>query len=170
MKNEILPDSAIEIKGLSKEYKGVGGTGNLLALDSIDLNIPRGSMFGLLGPNGAGKSTFINILAGLTLKTSGKAIVWGFDLDKNPRSVRASLGVVPQEIYVDPFFSPRETLNQQAGMYGVMPKDRNVDFLLKTLDPVLGSKYLLYWDSNPTIPISSTFVKPTIWPNKFSSG
>ncbi|MBT5662877.1 MAG: ABC transporter ATP-binding protein, partial [Alphaproteobacteria bacterium] len=95
---------------------------------------PRGSMFGLLGPNGAGKSTFINILAGLTLKTSGKAIVWGFDLDKNPRSVRASLGVVPQEIYVDPFFSPRETLNQQAGMYGVMPKDRNVDFLLETLD------------------------------------
>jgi len=134
MKNEILPDIAIEIKGLSKEYKGVGGTGNLLALDSIDLNIPRGSMFGLLGPNGAGKSTFINILAGLTLKTSGKAIVWGFDLDKNPRSVRASLGVVPQEIYVDPFFSPRETLNQQAGMYGVMPKDRNVDFLLETLD------------------------------------
>ena len=91
-------------------------------------------MFGLLGPNGAGKSTFINILAGLSLKTSGKAIVWGFDLDKNPRSVRASLGVVPQEIYVDPFFSPKETLHQQAGMYGVLPKDRNVDFLLKTLD------------------------------------
>ena len=91
-------------------------------------------MFGLLGPNGAGKSTFINILAGLTLKTSGQAIVWGFDLDKNPRSVRASLGVVPQEIYVDPFFSPKETLHQQEGMYGVLPKDRNVDFLLKTLD------------------------------------
>ena len=91
-------------------------------------------MFGLLGPNGAGKSTFINILAGLTVKTSGKAVVWGFDLDKNPRSVRASLGVVPQEIYVDPFFSPKETLHQQAGMYGVLPKDRNVDFLLKTLD------------------------------------
>ena len=91
-------------------------------------------MFGLLGPNGAGKSTFINILAGLTLKTSGKAVVWGFDLDKNPRSVRASLGVVPQEIYVDPFFSPKETLHQQAGMYGVLPKDRNVDFLLETLD------------------------------------
>ena len=134
MKNKNLPDNAIEIKGLSKKYNGIGGAKDLLALDSIDLEIPRGSMFGLLGPNGAGKSTFINILAGLTLKTNGKAIVWGFDLDKNPRSVRASLGVVPQEIYVDPFFSPRETLHQQAGMYGVLPKDRNVDFLLKTLD------------------------------------
>ena len=134
MKNKNLPDNAIEIKGLSKKYNGIGGAKDLLALDSIDLEIPRGSMFGLLGPNGAGKSTFINILAGLTLKTDGKAIVWGFDLDKNPRSVRASLGVVPQEIYVDPFFSPRETLHQQAGMYGVLPKDRNVDFLLKTLD------------------------------------
>ena len=134
MKNKILPDNAIEIKGLSKKYKGIGEAKDLLALDSIDLEIPRGSMFGLLGPNGAGKSTFINILAGLTLKTNGKAIVWGFDLDKNPRSVRGSLGVVPQEIYVDPFFSPRETLHQQAGMYGVLPKDRNVDFLLKTLD------------------------------------
>ena len=134
MKNKNLPDNALEISGLSKEYKGVGGAKNLLALNSIDLKIPRGSMFGLLGPNGAGKSTFINILAGLTVKTSGKAVVWGFDLDKNPRSVRASLGVVPQEIYVDPFFSPKETLHQQAGMYGVLPKDRNVDFLLKTLD------------------------------------
>ena len=134
MKIKNLPDNALEISGLSKEYKGVGGAKNLLALNSIDLKIPRGSMFGLLGPNGAGKSTFINILAGLTVKTSGKAVVWGFDLDKNPRSVRASLGVVPQEIYVDPFFSPKETLHQQAGMYGVLPKDRNVDFLLKTLD------------------------------------
>jgi len=134
MKNKNLPDNAIEIKGLSKKYKGLGGAKDLLALDSIDLEIPRGSMFGLLGPNGAGKSTFINILAGLTIKTEGSAIVWGFDLDKNPRSVRASLGVVPQEIYVDPFFSPKETLHQQAGMYGVLPKDRNVDFLLKTLD------------------------------------
>ena len=134
MKNKNLPDNAIEIKGLSKKYKGLGGAEDLLALDSIDLEIPRGSMFGLLGPNGAGKSTFINILAGLTIKTEGSAIVWGFDLDKNPRSVRASLGVVPQEIYVDPFFSPKETLHQQAGMYGVLPKDRNVDFLLKTLD------------------------------------
>jgi len=134
MKNNNLPENAIEISGLSKEYKTSGGSENLLALNAIDLKIPRGSMFGLLGPNGAGKSTFINILAGLTLKTSGKAVVWGFDLDKNPRSVRASLGVVPQEIYVDPFFSPKETLHQQAGMYGVLPKDRNVDFLLKTLN------------------------------------
>ena len=82
MKNKNLPDNAIEIKGLSKKYNGIGGAKDLLALDSIDLEIPRGSMFGLLGPNGAGKSTFINILAGLTLKTNGKAIVWGFDLDE----------------------------------------------------------------------------------------
>ena len=133
MKNSNLPDNAIEISDLTKIYKN-NKEEDLIALNSINLEIPRGSMFGLLGPNGAGKSTFINILAGLTLKTSGKAVVWGFDLDKNPRSVRASLGVVPQEIYVDPFFSPKETLHQQAGMYGVLPKDRNVDFLLETLD------------------------------------
>ena len=133
MKNNNLPDNAIEITDLTKIYKN-NNEEDLIALNSVNLEIPRGSMFGLLGPNGAGKSTFINILAGLTLKTSGQAIVWGFDLDKNPRSVRASLGVVPQEIYVDPFFSPKETLHQQAGMYGVLPKDRNVDFLLKTLD------------------------------------
>ena len=133
MKNNNLPDNAIEINDLTKIYKN-NNEEDLIALNSVNLEIPRGSMFGLLGPNGAGKSTFINILAGLTLKTSGRAIVWGFDLDKNPRSVRASLGVVPQEIYVDPFFSPKETLHQQAGMYGVLPKDRNVDFLLKTLD------------------------------------
>ena len=133
MKNNNLPDNAIEINDLTKIFKN-NKKEDLVALNSINLKIPRGSMFGLLGPNGAGKSTFINILAGLSLKTSGKAIVWGFDLDKNPRSVRASLGVVPQEIYVDPFFSPKETLHQQAGMYGVLPKDRNVDFLLKTLD------------------------------------
>ena len=133
MKNNNLPDNAIEINDLTKIFKN-NKKEDLVALKSINLKIPRGSMFGLLGPNGAGKSTFINILAGLSLKTSGKAIVWGFDLDKNPRSVRASLGVVPQEIYVDPFFSPKETLHQQAGMYGVLPKDRNVDFLLKTLD------------------------------------
>ena len=133
MKNSNLPDNAIEINDLTKIYKN-NKKEDLVALNSINLKIPRGSMFGLLGPNGAGKSTFINILAGLSIKTSGKAIIWGFDLDKNPRSVRASLGVVPQEIYVDPFFSPKETLHQQAGMYGVLPKDRNVDFLLKTLD------------------------------------
>ena len=133
MKNNNLPENAIEINDLTKIYKN-NKKEDLVALNSINLKIPRGSIFGLLGPNGAGKSTFINILAGLSLKTSGKAIVWGFDLDKNPRSVRASLGVVPQEIYVDPFFSPKETLHQQAGMYGVLPKDRNVDFLLKTLD------------------------------------
>ena len=104
--------------------------GDFQALDGISMEIKEKEVVVICGPSGSGKSTFINILAGLTLKTSGRAIVWGFDLDKNPRSVRASLGVVPQEIYVDPFFSPKETLHQQAGMYGVLPKDRNVDFLL----------------------------------------
>ena len=88
MKNNNLPDNAIEITDLTKIFNN-NNEEDLIALNSVNLEIPRGSMFGLLGPNGAGKSTFINILAGLTLKTSGKAIVWGFDLDKNPRSVRA---------------------------------------------------------------------------------
>ena len=91
----------------------------------------QGEIFGLLGPNGAGKSTFINILAGTVLKTNGKVRVWGFDLDKNPRQVRASIGIVPQEVNLDPFFSPRKLLELQAGMYGVKKKDRITDTILK---------------------------------------
>ena len=91
----------------------------------------EGEIFGLLGPNGAGKSTFINILAGTTIKTSGEVNVWGFDLDKNPRQVRASIGIVPQEINIDPFFTPRDILELQAGMYGIKKKDRITDTILK---------------------------------------
>ena len=91
----------------------------------------QGEIFGLLGPNGAGKSTFINILAGTVLKTSGQINVWGFDIDKNPRQVRASIGIVPQEVNLDPFFSPRKLLELQAGMYGVKKKDRITDTILK---------------------------------------
>ena len=91
----------------------------------------EGEIFGLLGPNGAGKSTFINILAGLVLKTSGSVNVWGFDIDKNPRQVRASIGIVPQELNLDPFFNPRKLLELQAGLYGVRKKDRITDTVLK---------------------------------------
>jgi len=134
MSAENLPENAINIKNLKKEYKNPDGKGTFLALDSISVTIPRGSIFGLLGPNGAGKSTFINILAGLAIKTSGEAIIWGNDIDKHPKASRSSLGVVPQELTIDPFFSPKESLEQQAGLYGVRPKERNVDYILKMLD------------------------------------
>jgi len=93
--------------------------------------VNEGEIFGLLGPNGAGKSTFINILAGTTIKTSGEVNVWGFNLDINPRQVRASIGIVPQEVNVDPFFTPRNILELQAGMYGIKKKDRITDTILK---------------------------------------
>ena len=112
------PQAAIEITSLSKVYKG-----GKQALDNINLTIPRGQIYGLLGPNGAGKSTTINILAGLVNKTSGTAQIWGFDIDQNPRNAKNSIGIVPQEIVFDPFFTPFETLENQAGYYGV-PRDR----------------------------------------------
>ena len=109
---------AIRLEGLEKTYAG-----GKRALDGISLDIPRGSMFGLLGPNGAGKSTLINILAGLVMKTGGRAEVWGFDIDAHPRNAKASIGGVPQELLFDAFFTPFETLELQAGLYGV-PKER----------------------------------------------
>jgi ABC-2 type transport system ATP-binding protein len=99
-------------------------------LDGIDLAIPRGAVFGLLGPNGAGKSTLINILAGLVTKTAGRAVVWDFDIDRNPRSARSAIGVVPQELNLDPFFTPRELLDLQAGLYGVPRRQRRTTALL----------------------------------------
>jgi ABC-2 type transport system ATP-binding protein len=112
------PEAAIEITNLTKVYKG-----GKRALDGINLSIPRGQIYGLLGPNGAGKSTTINILAGMVNKTSGTARIWGFDTDANPRNAKNSIGIVPQEIVFDPFFTPFETLENQAGYYGV-PKDK----------------------------------------------
>ena len=122
---------AIRIDRLAKTYapaKG-GGVGKR-ALDAVSLDIPRGQIFGLLGPNGAGKSTLINILAGLVRKTGGTASIWGFDIDAHPRNAKASIGIVPQEILFDPFFSPRESLEMQAGLYGVPRAERRTDELL----------------------------------------
>jgi ABC-2 type transport system ATP-binding protein len=128
-----VSDYAIEISGLRKIYKGQKGAPDKLALNNIDLAIPRGSMFGLLGPNGAGKSTTINILAGLVNKTAGSAKIWGFDTEKNPRNASANIGVVPQELMFDAFFTPREMLEVQAGMYGVPKNERKTDELLKAV-------------------------------------
>ncbi|NVJ68779.1 MAG: ABC transporter ATP-binding protein [Alphaproteobacteria bacterium] len=128
-----MTKNAIEIRGLKKVYGGKKGGAGKLALKGIDLDIPQGSMFGLLGPNGAGKSTTINILAGLVNKTEGSAKIWGFDIDDNPRNARANIGIVPQELTFDAFFTPREMLEVQAGMYGVPKDERRTDELLKAV-------------------------------------
>ncbi len=117
--------NVLSVKKLNKIYRK-----NIHALKDLNLEVKEGEILGLLGPNGAGKSTFINILAGVTDKTSGEVIVWGFDLDKNPRQVRVSLGIVPQEINVDPFFTPKKLLDLQAGLFGVKKKDRITDTIL----------------------------------------
>ena len=121
---------ALEIKNVGKTYK-LQDRNSLKALDDITFNVKQGEIFGLLGPNGAGKSTLINILGGTVIKSNGLVNVWGFDLDLNPRQVRASIGIVPQEINVDPFFTPKKLLDIQAGMYGVAKKDRITDKILE---------------------------------------
>ena len=128
-----MTENAIEITGLRKTYRGSAKSGPKEALKGIDLTIPRGVIFGLLGPNGAGKSTIINILAGLVNKTSGQARIWGFDQDVNPRQSRASIGVMPQEPNLDPFFTPRQSLEVQAGLYGVPPAQRKTDEILELI-------------------------------------
>ncbi|QIZ80824.1 ABC transporter ATP-binding protein [Thalassovita gelatinovora] len=128
-----MSGNAIEIRGLRKTYRGAKGQPEKLALKGIDLDIPQGSVFGLLGPNGAGKSTLINILAGLVVKTSGQVTIWGFDQDVNPRQSRASIGVMPQELNLDAFFSPRGALEVQAGLYGVPKAQRRTDEILKLI-------------------------------------
>ena len=120
--------AAISIQSLSKTYAG-----GKVALDDVSFDVPRGQIFGLLGPNGAGKSTLINILAGMVVKTGGKAIVWGFDIDEHPRNAKRSIGIVPQEILFDPFFTPREALEIQAGMYGIRARERQTDALLAAM-------------------------------------
>lgn len=127
------PDMAITARGLKKTYAASGNAAPEVALKGIDLDIPRGSIFGLLGPNGAGKSTFINILAGLVSKTEGSVEIWGFDISNNPRQARASIGVVPQELNLDAYFTPFESMELQAGLYGVPKSQRRTMKLLKAM-------------------------------------
>ena len=122
------PANALAIEGLHKVYGH--GPDATEALGGIDLEVPRGAFFGLLGPNGAGKSTLINILAGLVIKTAGRAAVWGYDIDESPRAARAAIGVVPQELNLDPLFTPRELLDLQAGLYGLRKRERRTEEIL----------------------------------------
>ena len=123
-----MSEAAIRIEQLGKTYQG-----GKRALDGVSFDVPRGQIFGLLGPNGAGKSTLINILAGLVVKTEGRAEIWGFDIDQHPRNAKLSIGIVPQEILFDPFFTPREALELQAGLYGVPKAERRSDALLAAM-------------------------------------
>jgi ABC-2 type transport system ATP-binding protein len=123
-----MTEAAIQIDNLQKTYAG-----GKVALGGVTFDVPRGQIFGLLGPNGAGKSTIINILSGMVNKTGGSARVWGFDIDEHPRNAKRSIGVVPQEILFDPFFTPFETLELFAGLYGVAKKDRRSMELLRAV-------------------------------------
>ncbi len=128
-----LPEYAIEAENLRKTYAGSKKSPPKEALKGVDLKIRRGSIFGLLGPNGAGKSTFINIFAGLTKKTSGTGRIWGRDIDRDPIGARAAIGVVPQEINMDVFFTPFEALEMMAGFYGVPKAERRTDEILEAV-------------------------------------
>jgi len=124
--------TALSVENLSKVYlRDKKKTSNVNALNNITLQVKQGEIFGLLGPNGAGKTTFLSILAGTVIKTNGKVNVWGFDLDKNPRQVRASIGIVPQEVNLDAFFSPKKLLDLQAGLYGVKNSQKITETILK---------------------------------------
>ena len=124
---------AIAVRDLRKTYRATKKAPAKTALHGVDLVVPRGSIFGLLGPNGAGKSTLINILAGLVVKTSGEAEICGYSIDRDVRRARASIGVVPQEITMDPYFTPRQALELQAGYYGVPASERQTDSILDAL-------------------------------------
>ena len=126
------PAEAVAIRNLNKTYRSKRGDGKRALID-IDLSIPRGSLFGLLGPNGAGKSTLINILAQLVIKSSGSVAIWGIDLDREPRGAASAIGVVPQELNIDPFFTPRELLDLQAGLYGVPRAERRTMEILSAV-------------------------------------
>src|SRR3954469_10526923 len=132
MPRDDMDEPAIRIESLSKTY-AAKGIPPKPALNDVSFDVPRGQIFGLLGPNGAGKSTLINILAGLVVKTGGKVNIWGFDIDEHPRNAKRAIGVVPQEIIFDPFFTPRETLEIQAGLYGIAAADRHSDALLAAM-------------------------------------
>jgi ABC-2 type transport system ATP-binding protein len=122
--------NALKVEKLTKIYSKKSSN-KVVALNNLNLEVKEGEIFGLLGPNGAGKTTFLNILAGTVIKNSGTVNVWGHDLDKNPRQVRSSIGIVPQEINLDAFFSPKKLLELQAGLYGIPKKERITDTILK---------------------------------------
>ena len=122
---------ALTVENLTKIYSNSKTKKPNKALNQLNFEVRQGEVFGLLGPNGAGKTTFLSILGGTVVKTSGKVNVWGFDLDQNPRQVKASVGIVPQEVNLDAFFSPKNLLELQAGLYGVSKKDRITDLILK---------------------------------------
>ena len=132
-KTEKFKRYALEIKNLCKLYYSENKLKNINALNNFSLNVKKGTMLALLGPNGAGKSTLINILAGITNKTSGKVIINGNDIDKNQREAKLSIGVVPQELVMDPYFTPQETLNFQSGYYGIKKTNYLTKELLKNL-------------------------------------
>lgn len=113
---------ALTVENLSKTFIDTKNKKENTALDNLSFHVKQGEVFGLLGPNGAGKTTFLNILGGTVSKSKGKIIVWGFDIDRNPRQVKASIGIVPQEINLDAFFSPRKLLELQAGLFGITKK------------------------------------------------
>jgi len=121
--------NALKVEKLTKIYSKKSSN-KIKALNNLNLEVKEGEIFGLLGPNGAGKTTFLNILAGTVIKNSGSVNVWGYDLDNNPRQVRSSIGIVPQEVNLDAFFSPRKLLELQAGLYGIPKKDRITDTIL----------------------------------------
>ena len=127
------PDLAVSISGLNKTYAASSGEPPKTALTNVSLKIPQGSFFGLLGPNGAGKSTIINIMAGLVIKSSGSVKIWGYDIEKQMRQARSAIGIVPQELNIDPFFTPREILDVQAGLYGVPKSQRRTMEILEAV-------------------------------------
>ncbi len=122
---------ALTVENLTKVYSDFKNKKENKALKNLNFQVDQGEVFGLLGPNGAGKTTFLNILGGTVSKTKGKVNVWGFDIDKNPRQVKASIGIVPQEVNLDAFFTPKQLLNLQAGLYGVKKEDRITELILK---------------------------------------
>ncbi|MBL8629337.1 MAG: ABC transporter ATP-binding protein, partial [Rhodospirillaceae bacterium] len=128
-----LPDLAVDIRNLSKVYAGSNKRAPKQALSDINLSVPRGSFFGLLGPNGAGKSTMINIMAGLVRRTSGTVKLWDYDIETQERQARCAIGIVPQELNLDPFFTAREALELQAGLYGVPKNERRTEEILKAV-------------------------------------
>ena len=130
MPQETPPAFAVEIEHLSKTYAASAGQPAKRALDDVSISVARGEIFGLLGPNGAGKSTIINIMAGLVDKTAGTVRIWNRDLDRDPRGVRGAIGVVPQELNLDAFFTPAELLELQAGLYGVPKAERRTAEIL----------------------------------------